>query len=183
MTQSTRLSPSAWMTAGIVALCDHGPDALKAEPLARRLNTTKGSFYWHFADVPAFHAALLDHWAEVAKTLLPIALEGAALPTTRLRLMGQIIAQLHAPDWPKGTDSAMRAWAQSNPRVAQAVHEVDQARLAQIGALLADLDITNPEMARILYGASIGMIALPPHDANTHAATMGSLVDLVLALR
>ncbi|MEH6751885.1 MAG: TetR family transcriptional regulator, partial [Paracoccaceae bacterium] len=36
--------------AGLAALAEAGPVALKAEPMARRLGTTKGSFYWHFAD-------------------------------------------------------------------------------------------------------------------------------------
>ena len=37
----------------IAALAETGPEALKAEPLAARLGVSKGSFYWHFRDVPA----------------------------------------------------------------------------------------------------------------------------------
>mgnify|MGYP001820637128 CR=1 FL=1 len=57
-----RLTKEAWINAGLSALKEHGPDALKAEALARRLGTTKGSFYWHFKDIPAYHDALLDVW-------------------------------------------------------------------------------------------------------------------------
>ncbi len=57
---TTRLNSDRWIAAGFDALRQAGPQALAAEPLARRLGTTKGSFYWHFKDVPAYHARLRD---------------------------------------------------------------------------------------------------------------------------
>ena len=40
-----------------------GFTALKAEPLAKAMGVSRGSFYWHFADIAAFHAAILEHGA------------------------------------------------------------------------------------------------------------------------
>ena len=57
-----RLSPQTWIEAGLAELVAQGPKALAAEPLARKLATTKGSFYWHFKDVPDFQAAVVKHW-------------------------------------------------------------------------------------------------------------------------
>ena len=68
MTKS-RLSPDKWLTAGFEALVASGPSALAAEPLARALGTTKGSFYWHFKDVPAFQDALLAAWQVPPETV------------------------------------------------------------------------------------------------------------------
>jgi len=48
MTRGTRLGKADWLDAGLAALAAEGPAALRAEALARQLNTTKGSFYWHF---------------------------------------------------------------------------------------------------------------------------------------
>jgi len=62
----SRLSRDRWIDAGFRALTEKGPQALKAEPLARGLNTTKGSFYWHFKDVPAFQAEMLACWEKQA---------------------------------------------------------------------------------------------------------------------
>jgi len=59
MARSTRLTRDIWIDAGLKALVSDGPAALAAEPMARRMKTTKGSFYWHFKDVPA-HALLAD---------------------------------------------------------------------------------------------------------------------------
>ena len=65
MSRKQRLSADDWLRAGLQALTASGPEALKAEPLARRLETTKGSFYWHFEDVPRYRQALLNFWRDL----------------------------------------------------------------------------------------------------------------------
>ena len=57
-----RLNRQSWIDAGLRALVAEGPTALAAEPLARQLGTTKGSFYWHFKDVPDFQKAVIRDW-------------------------------------------------------------------------------------------------------------------------
>src|SRR3954447_1209617 len=61
-----QLSARDWLDQGLKALASRGFTALKAEPLAKALGVSRGSFYWHFADVSAFHAELLKHWREIA---------------------------------------------------------------------------------------------------------------------
>ena len=61
-----QLSAKDWLEAGLDALAASGFTALKAEPLAKALNVSRGSFYWHFADLNAYHSAILGHWREVA---------------------------------------------------------------------------------------------------------------------
>ena len=57
---------------------DSGFTALKAEPLAKAMGVSRGSFYWHFADVGAFHAAILRHWRDVAAEQVIADLEAAS---------------------------------------------------------------------------------------------------------
>src|SRR6266571_4302142 len=45
----TRLSQDDWVDAAVQVLLHEGPDGVAVQPLARRLKTTKGSFYWHFS--------------------------------------------------------------------------------------------------------------------------------------
>src|SRR3982074_2056879 len=52
--------------------------AVKAEPLAKAMGVSRGSFYWHFADIGAFHAAILKRWREVAAERIIAGLEAAA---------------------------------------------------------------------------------------------------------
>ncbi|MDZ7710363.1 MAG: TetR/AcrR family transcriptional regulator [Roseovarius sp.] len=173
-----RLTRNDWLAAGLAALCETGPGALGAEPLARRVGATKGSFYWHFTDVPAYSAALLALWQAAAETALePDEGEPAA---ARLRACAQAIA---APDPAPALDAepAIRAWAATDPLAARAVATTDAARLDRLAALLATCGIANPDMARLILGAAIGMQALGGRQANRDA--IGSLVDLILALR
>src|ERR1044071_6914972 len=57
-----RLDAAAWIAAGFDALADGGVDAVRVEPLAKALDITKGSFYWHFADRRALLDAMLQSW-------------------------------------------------------------------------------------------------------------------------
>lgn len=161
-------------------MIEAGPDMLKAEPLARRLGTTKGSFYWHFADVPAFHTALLAAWETQAIGNAVAAMASEETAVAKLRGLAQMIAETKAG---RAIDPAVRAWAHGHKRAAQAVARVDAKRLAYMQELLSDLEIDNPEMARIVYGASIGMEKLGQPSPGDNGRAIGSLVDLILALR
>jgi len=171
-----RLSRDDWLAAGLGALQADGPGALGAEPLARRLSTTKGSFYWHFADVPAYSEALLALWQEAAQTALDT---DAAHPAARLRACAQAIAA-PAGDGAAGAEPAIRAWAATEPAAAKAVAATDAERLAQISKHLTSCGISNPDMARIVLATAIGMQATGAPEATRDA--IGTLVDLMLAL-
>jgi AcrR family transcriptional regulator len=57
-----RLRREDWARAALSSLADGGLAAVVVETLAERLGTTKGSFYWHFADREALIAAALELW-------------------------------------------------------------------------------------------------------------------------
>ena len=177
LVKSKRLARTDWLAAGMAALIEQGPDALKAEPLARRLGTTKGSFYWHFKDVPAFHAALLKDWETAVLAHLDEILANEYSPVGRLRRFGQTIADT------SDVEPAIRAWAKGNGAARSTIRRVDGQRQALLRELLEETDIGNPEMMRIIYAAGIGMKELDEDSDQENARTMGSLVDLVLALR
>ena len=179
----TRLSPDAWLSAGFRALVADGPDALKAEPLARALGTTKGSFYWHFKDVPDFQAKLLRHWQSAALVALAREADRGASPTDRLYRLAEITAPEDADHGGPDVEAAIRAWARSDPAVAAALAEIDTARLAYLGAVLDALDLTNPDFARLLYGAHIGIEQLSTTDAVDNRGVLSTLIAALLALQ
>lgn len=163
--KSTRLSRADWIAAGFAALAEDGPEALKAETLARRLGTTKGSFYWHFKDVPDFHAGLLAAWE--ARADPPEGEDGP--PEARLR---KLAAWLGRPD---KQDMALRAWA----RAAGTVERIDGARMDRLAELLTEIGLTRPELAQILYATSVGMRSLSPDEAATGPEAMETMIDLI----
>lgn len=175
MTKS-RLSPDKWVSAGFDALVASGPAALAAEPLARALGSTKGSFYWHFKDVPAFHAALLDTWQARALQQVMDAVSASGEAEKRLRDFGQSV--LADPVEPK-----LRAWAQSNDQTAQVLADVDTERLHLLGRLLTTLGLGNPDFARALQASLIGLPLLDGTSGTPpDGGPFGTLVDTILAL-
>ncbi|MEQ6249064.1 TetR/AcrR family transcriptional regulator [Sulfitobacter sp. HNIBRBA3233] len=168
-----RLSPEKWITAGFLALAQKGPSALAAEPLARQLGTTKGSFYWHFKDVPAYHAALLREWhaAALADVLDLLRSDGPA--DARLRQFGRSILDDPA-------EAALRVWAHSDKTVATTLAEVDAERLIYLEHLLKQAGLRNPAFAQAALASLIGLPQMQSHAAQ-HAA-FDALVDTVLAL-
>ena len=73
-----QLSAKDWLDQGLKALAEGGFTALKAEPLAKIMGVSRGSFYWHFADVEAFHKAILRHWRDVAAERIIADVEASA---------------------------------------------------------------------------------------------------------
>src|SRR6267142_3644472 len=73
-----QLSAKDWLDQGLKTLAHSGFAALKAEPLAKAMGVSRGSFYWHFADIGAFHAAILKHWRDVAAEQIIANLEAAS---------------------------------------------------------------------------------------------------------
>ncbi len=179
-----RLTKDDWVLAGFRALVQQGPQALKAEPLARALNTTKGSFYWHFKDVPAFHTAMLLHWERHALAGIIALVESEDTAVSALRRLAQMsVSQDDADYGGKHAEPAMRAWARSDTQVSLAVAEVDGKRLAYLQNLLKRCGVSNPELARAIYAASLGMNELSTRDDADNQSAIATLVDLVLALR
>lgn len=169
-----RLSRQSWIDAGLKALVTKGPGALAAEPLARDLGTTKGSFYWHFKDVPEFQKAVIQQWQSKAFADVVEALSEAGSPEERLRRFGKQVVT-------NRQDSAMRTWARTDKAAAKAVSQVDAERLTYLANLLSQLGIGNEDFARSCLGALIG---LPEIGSKTSAFTsFEALVDLVLALK
>lgn len=169
----SRLRKSDWLATGLKVLAEDGPPALRAEALARRIGTTKGSFYWHFADVPDFHAALIAHWEDGARRNL-ITAEDDTPPATVLRSLACTLST-------DPIEPALRAWAMWHEGAAQSLARIDAARLDRLSSLLRQIGVTNADMAHLLQNTATGTSIMS--QGETGAARMGTLVDLILALR
>src|SRR5947209_9792132 len=73
-----QLSAEDWIKQGLKTLATDGFTALKADPLAKAMGVSRGSFYWHFADLGAFHAAVLKRWREIAAEQIIADVEAAS---------------------------------------------------------------------------------------------------------
>lgn len=177
---TNRLTPEDWMAAGFRALAEIGPQALKAEPLARRLGTTKGSFYWHFKDVPAFQNEMLKLWED--KAVIGIIERLATLPTPQERL--RVLARQAGAPAPerfggRNVEPAIRAWSLHNDAVADGVAKVDAGRIAYVEELLSACDRPT-RYGKLIYGAYVGLDDLAAKGASDSAEALADLVELIL---
>lgn len=149
-----QLSANDWLDRGLKTLARSGFIALKAEPLAKAMGVSRGSFYWHFADIGAFHAAILKHWREVAAEQIIANPEAASgqdnpIPILLRQAFGGRLS----------LENAVRTWATVDPQARAAVQAIDRRRLSYVEKLLRDAGLA-PEVARaraqILYWAFIG---------------------------
>jgi len=154
----TRLGPEAWIDAGLKALAKTGAAALKADTLATRLGVSRGSFYWHFTDVAAFHAAVLRRWRELA--LERIIAEIDRIPSDRLETL---LARAFAGE--AALERAVRAWATSDSVAHEAVAAVDDERIRYLRQLLVETGIPPAPAgvrARLLNWTYLGFAISSP---------------------
>ena len=173
-----QLSARDWLDQGLRTLAKHGFTALKAEPLAKAMGVSRGSFYWHFADIAAFHRAVLEHWRDVAVERIIADIE--ALPPDGNALRALLNRAFGGK--PPLLESAMRSWAAHDPVARSAVQAVDQRRMGYIEKLLGDSGLPT-EMARartqILYWAFLGFaLSDKPPSRSRQAAIIEELLRI-----
>ena len=134
-----RLGPMDWVNAGLRALARSGFTALKADVLAKSLGVSRGSFYWHFADVGAFHAAVLQRWREVALENIVAEIEGTPGDRLQALIRRGFSARLNL-------ESAVRAWAFADQKIRAAVDAVDAERVRYLKDLLVEAGV-DPDIA------------------------------------
>ena len=162
-----RKTPQTWIDAGLKALPKHGPDALRAETLSRLMETTKGSFYWHFKDVPAFQGAVLEAWETAILSRFEKMIDAESKAVGQLRAL--------AGFKPSKLDHVVRGWAAHDKQAAKTVARVESAMQMRIAALLAELDARHPDFPGLILAA---LMAAP--TKGNHAET---LIDLLLVLK
>lgn len=167
---SPRLSVPDWVQAGFRILAEDGVKALTIDRLCKRLGVTKGSFYWHFADMKAYRQALVETWAAVRDADRGDFDALAELPP-RERLSRMMTALVGPDHWM--LERAMREWARTEDSVAAAVRSSDRRVLAAVRQAFLDdgFDADEADMrANATFAAGIGFLHLAPRAPSPRAA-------------
>ena len=151
---SDQLSAQDWLDQGLKALAANGAGALKAESLAKSMGVSRGSFYWHFADIAAFRTAILAHWREVSAERVIADLEVVAEHENPLLLLLRRTFSRRLT-----LEKAVRSWATFDAEARTAVQAIDRRRMDYIEVRfkvsgLAE-DVAQAR-AQILYWAFVG---------------------------
>ena len=160
MATNTRLTADDWLQAGYAIVAEEGLNALKLDRLCTRLGVTKGSFYWHFADMAAYRQALIESWAQLKDSERRDIEQMRDIPA-RERL-SQMMASLVRPrQW--SLERAMREWARSDETVAAAVRSADRRLLRAVREAFRDFGFDAEEAdlrANTAFAAGVGLLHL-----------------------
>jgi len=151
-----------WLNVARDALVAGGVSGVKIAALAARMQVSRSSFYWYFADRQALLAALLDDW-EARNTRPIVDLCQAPAKTICAGCCNFFRCFLDPALFDRELDFAIRGWARVAPEIRPRVTAADAARLDAVTAMfrahgyaVEDADAR----ARILYYMQLGYHAL-----------------------
>jgi AcrR family transcriptional regulator len=174
-----RLDAEAWIATAFDALADGGLDAVRVEPLAKTLDITKGSFYWHFTDRRALLDAMLDVWTQGRVAAIREQASARGEPRAVLRELADLYTR-NANARGLAIELAIRALARRDEAAAKAVRSVDRERLMHVGDLFAALGWSKAEAqarAALFYSYLFGQSLL-----DTQAVTAATREKAVAAM-
>jgi len=186
MAKKNSLTKDDWIKASFRALSAAGPQAIKAESLARALQVSKGSFYWHFDNVLCLKEAMLQRWVQVAtEDIISAVREHASGAKEQIRLLIQIATSDRSePYGGKLAEAGIRDWARYDENAAATLKAVDSSRLKFLQTLFEEHGASSARAtthAKLLYGALIGLEQLSHRGMADLNVDLSVLLELLLA--
>jgi len=164
---SSRGSRDLWLDAACDLFLQQGVAAVMIQPLSKRLNLSRTSFYWFFADREELLGALLERWRDRNT--------GAILRQTEAYAESVIEATLNLFDcWLDSSlfdakfEFAVRSWALQSEAVATEIKAADHQRIDAITAMFQRFGYSPIEAdvrARTIYLTQIGYISMQTDEA------------------
>jgi AcrR family transcriptional regulator len=179
--RAARLAVDDWIQAGYAVLAEEGIKFLKVDRLCSRLGVTKGSFYWHFADIASYRMALVDAWG-VSRDEERRHFETSNDVPPRQRLSQMMATLVDARHWT--LERAMREWARTDDAVADSVRAADRRVVAAVRQAFLDYGFDTEEAelrANATFAAGIGFLHLSgPQPASQGAVGRERFLDIML---
>jgi AcrR family transcriptional regulator len=182
----SRLQPEDWVIAGFRALARGGPQAVGVEALARELQATKGSFYWHFADLAALKLAMLQTWERLATTDITASVKSSGLSARdQLFLLVEKVSITPGEEFGgNAIEPAIREWGRAEPLARAGLERVDRQRLADLREFLRAAGLAPMaigQAAVVIYASVIGLEGLRLTAGVGMREPLLALVEQILA--
>jgi AcrR family transcriptional regulator len=175
-----RLTADDWIEAGFAVLAESGPNALRVDAVCERLSVTKGSFYWHFTDMPAYRRALIEAWGSLHDRNRR-QFENMPDVDPRERLTVMIQTWVDPQHW--ALERAMRVWALTDEAVLASVKQSDRRVLRAIRQAFADCGF-GPEDAAVrafvVFAAGVGLLHSRDSSPTAPPAMQDRFLDFML---
>jgi AcrR family transcriptional regulator len=150
--RSGGLTRDDWVETALAALSSGGMAAVAVEPIAKQLDATKGSFYWHFRNRDELVDAVAQLWEQRYVTDAITRLSEVTDPRERLE---RLLAVAVTPGTGR-IDLALTEAAQADERLADRVRRVHEHRVDFLASIYEELGLP-PVDARQL--AVLGLLA------------------------
>lgn len=159
---NVKVTREDWLNLARDVLVHEGVGELKILGLSTRMNVSRSSFYWYFANRADLLDALLQEW-QVRNTQNIVA--NCALPADDINaaVCNFFRCFLIAGQFDRRLDFAIREWARRDDKVNRDIQEADNARLRAVTQMFARFGYAEQDAdarARILYFMQIGYHAI-----------------------
>ncbi|HEX4075515.1 MAG TPA: helix-turn-helix domain-containing protein [Candidatus Acidoferrales bacterium] len=182
LAKASPLQPEDWIRAALGRLSEAGVDAVCVEVLARDLNVSKGSFYWHFRDRQDLLGKTLALWERRELDALVLD-DTAASAATRWARMVQTAGDPARIQ----LEASVRSWARRDEQVARCVAAVEQKKMAVIANVLQDIGFSRlaaEACSEVVLLLCLGWVDRATRDSQFQVAgrRLGELLsEIVLA--
>jgi AcrR family transcriptional regulator len=153
--KNIKLERQDWIDVGLKVLAEGGIESVKVEPLAKLLNVTKGSFYWHFKNRDDLLVAILQDWVKGETNSLIDQTESIGEDAnTKLLYLFELSIQINGR-----LENSIRAWATKDLKVAEMIIQIDRRRLKYTKDLFVKIGFTELEAkvrAQMAYYSLVG---------------------------
>lgn len=157
-----RGSPDVWLGAAYESLLESGVDAVKIQPLAKKLKLSRTSFYWFFTDREELLEALIARWRKKNTDNL-VKQADAYAETIAEAMLNVFDCWLDGKLFDTQFEFAVRSWALQSPEVLAAIREADQQRIQALTRMFMRFGRNGCQAdvrARTIYLTQIGYISM-----------------------
>jgi AcrR family transcriptional regulator len=179
------LTPEHWVDAATNVLELQGIDHVRVDTLAKHLEVTRGSFYWHFRDREDLLRRVLHAWRERSTDQLTARLESAhrSDAPAQLRDLLSLPYRGQAAVRAARIELAIRAWARRDEMARQAVDEADASRIGYIAQVFSALGFSITEArsrAFVLYSYTVAESMMPSRGSKAQREERSRWVEQLL---
>jgi AcrR family transcriptional regulator len=180
-TATANLDATAWIDAASDALAEGGIDAVRIDPLAKRLGVTRGSFYWHFTDRAALHQAMLKEWRKRASYQVGSRIESrTSAPDERLQQTLKLPNSTPRAKRAAAIELAIRLWARRDPEAAKAVRHIDRVRLDYYFKLYIDMGVAPADARKRAFMFYAALMAQAFISTDSETDVSDDLAEMLL---
>lgn len=161
-----RGSAEGWLEAAYQALLESGVDSVKIQPLAKKLNLSRTSFYWFFKDREELLDALIARWRD--KNTGGIVKQSEAYAESLAEAMLNVFdCWLNKDLFDSKFEFAMRSWALQSEELLSEIQKADRQRMDALKRMFMRFGVAENSAdvrARTTYLVQIGYISMQSEE-------------------